>query len=86
MRFEHRVQVFYLFNLAEVTISLAELAGYHASKIATPVSPLKVILFSALPIQTIGQAALPDLNRQIWILRQSSSPDPDNLNTPVRSV
>jgi hypothetical protein len=26
---------------------------------------LKVILFSALPIQTIGQAAYPDLRREI---------------------
>jgi len=35
----------------------------------------------------IGQVAMPDLSRPIWIpLHRSSSPDPDNLDTPARSV
>jgi len=47
----------YLFNLAE------DLRPSAFPKLPRQILRLSVILFSALPIQMIGQAALPDLSR-----------------------
>jgi len=55
MRISARLRFFYLFNLAEDPRSSA------FPKMPRPFLRLKVILFPALPIQMIGQAAYPDL-------------------------
>jgi hypothetical protein len=58
MGFQHACEFVYLSNLAE-----SAFIRVHSRfpKLPRRILRLKVILFSALPIQTIGQAALPDL-------------------------
>jgi len=67
--FEHVLEFLYLFNLAEdfwrsrTTLRTSRIS---LPKLPRQFFPVKVILFSELTVQMIGQAALPDLSRWIW--------------------